>query len=160
MNLITANSQRTYGDKVCRLLFNVIRHMSPGWTSRVPYPPLDPTQIAVLQNLLHALHEEDQKAIDLAFHDACYVLYAHERHQYLVSEERDQFFSSVNIFLVYLSFSANGNFQVPSTITGHCAALEYSIRSVILVEVDTIARTRHVSAFKYVILYFFIMLPF
>jgi hypothetical protein len=124
--------------------------MSEEWSICVPYPPLDPSQVDALQILRDALEGEDHEAIDVAFHNACYILYAHERHKYLISENLDKFFSPVNVFLVYLSFSANGNFQTPSTITGHCAALEYSIRSVILVQVDSIAKTQHVSTFEYV----------
>jgi hypothetical protein len=138
---------------VCRLLFNVIRSMSEEWSSPVVYPPLDETQVDALEILRNTLDEEDDEAIDVAFHNACYKLYAHERHDYRISEDLDKLFSPVNIFLIYLSFGGNGNFKVPSVITGNCAALEYSIRSVMLIQVDSLAKINHASAFEYVILH-------
>jgi len=128
--------------------------MGPESPICVPYPPLDPSQLEVLQNLRDALDHDDHKAIDKAFHYACYVLYAHERHQYPISEHLDKFFSPVNLFLVYASFCENGNFEAASMITGTCSALEYSIRSVMLLEIDFIAKEQHMSTFQYVIYLF------
>jgi hypothetical protein len=127
--------------------------MSPEWLSPVCYPPLDQIQIDQLQTLRDTVDLEDEEAIDTAFHNACYVLYAHERHLYAVSEALNKFFSPVNLFLVFMSMLPNGNFRPAGEITGSCAAFEYSIRTVMLVEVDCISKLDHVNTFKCVFLY-------
>lgn len=148
LNNIQLASQKTYGDKICRLLFNLIRSMTPTWSTPVRYPVLDSSQIETLQTLRDELHQDDQDAIDTAFHNACYILYAHERHQYSCSAHLHTFFSPVNMFLVFSSLRADGTFCPASEITQMCAALEYSIRSVMLVEIDCISKIKSTKTFE------------
>lgn len=153
LNVIQLQSQKSYGDVVCRLLFNLIRSKTSEWPVPVRYPPLDQVQMTALQGLRDVLDQGDEEAIDTAFQRACYILYAHERHQYPISEGLCKFFSPVIVFLVYSCMGKDGSFQLASEMTGKCAALEYSIRCVMLVEIDRISSAQHVRTFEYVYLF-------
>lgn len=158
LNVIQLQSQKSYGDTVSRLLFNLIRSMTPEWPVSVRYPPMDPLQITALQELRNVLDQDSEEAVDAAFHQVCYLLYAHERHQYPISEGLCKFFSPVIVFLVYSCMGKDGSFQLASEMTGKCAALEYSIRCTMLAEIDRISQAQHVRTFEYVFLFFSVRL--
>lgn len=122
--------------------------MDAAWKGSIRYPLLDRAQDALLVKLRAALDTNDHVLIDSALHEACFSLFAHERHQYSVSSALGKFYSPVNIFVVFQSLRINGSFRLASEITGICAALEYCIRATMLVEIDATAKDDHVSSFQ------------
>ncbi len=62
----------------------------------VKYPDLDPTQKAIFMKLVESIATGPQQAIDKAFQEACYTIFAHNRTQYLSGRNADKFFSPVN----------------------------------------------------------------
>lgn len=146
-NTVQPETQKRYGNIVTRLLFNILRSLSPTWISPVHYPPLADAQKTIFNSLRTELDGTNLDAIDQAFHAACYTLYAHERCQYPIKEA---FHSPVMIFLMLHSVRSDGSFRLASQITGICAALEYSIRATMLVKLQSVSDAQNISVFEYV----------
>jgi hypothetical protein len=132
------------------LIFNVVRSIEDGWSYRVSYPELDPTQKEKIQELVGLLSGSDIPAIDLAFHRACYTLFAHRRHQYPTSRVLDKFFSPVNAFVVYISIREDGTFKKAGDMTQGFAALIYAIRTTMVIETVDISKRKDIDVFEYI----------
>lgn len=145
LNRVNPATQAKYGNVVCRLLFNIMRSMGPDWGQRAPYPPLDESQNTAIDTLRADLDGDDEEKIDTSFHDACYLLFAHERHQHACSANLGRFFSPVNLFLIYSAMLPSGSFRLAGEITTVCAALEYVVRGVMLVEISCRAKVKATS---------------
>ncbi|KAF8953005.1 hypothetical protein BDZ97DRAFT_1930113 [Flammula alnicola] len=146
-NHILKDAVTKYAGVLHCLLFSVIRSMDVKWSSKVRYPEMDGTQKAEFNTLIAALSTPDTAAIDKAFHKACYVLFAHQRHQYPASCGLDKFFSPVNAFVVYASVHEGGNFRKAGVITQTLAAIIYSIRTTMLFQTINISSREKISVF-------------
>ena len=126
--------------------------MSDSWDSPVQYPPLDEQQKPPLDALRKALDKQDNhKAIDIALHEACFVLFAHQRFQYPTSAALGKHFTPVVVYITYHSLLESATFKRPSAITHDINPLMYSIRGTILTRVVNVAKERGVSVFEYVL---------
>lgn len=146
-NQIQLNAQQRYGNVVTRIIFNVLRAREATWPGTVKFPDLDESQNELLAQLRTELDGEDEHAIDGAYHEVCYSLFAHEHHQYPVSIKQGKFYSPINLCLVFLSLRLDGSFRSASEITTICAALEYAIRATMLFEVETVSQNSGTSSF-------------
>ncbi|KAF8963704.1 hypothetical protein BDZ97DRAFT_1919490 [Flammula alnicola] len=146
-NHILKDAVTKYAGVLHCLLFSVIRSMDVKWSSKVRYPEMDGAQKAEFNTLIAALSTPDTAAIDKAFHKACYVLFAHQRHQYPASCGLDKFFSPVNAFVVYASVHEGGNFRKAGVITQTLAAIIYSIRTTMLFQTINISSREKISVF-------------
>lgn len=151
LNQILLDSQKRYGNVMCRILFNVLRTIDPTWKGLLRYPALDESQNHLLVQLRRELDHGDEDSIDSVFLKTCYSLFAHERHQYPVSMNQGKFFSPINLFVVFYSLNENGGFRIASEITTLCASIEYFIRAVMLKKIDVISKEAGISSFEYVI---------
>src|SRR6266568_2612696 len=131
-------SVMTYSLILHRFVFNCLRfYVREGWTSSYKYPNMDISQIQRLQLLDDALdQEQSEKEIDQLFHQACYSLFAHEKHMYPASNESGtNFFSPVICFLVLHCVSENGSTPFSSSISNVVAPIMYSIRACVFREI-------------------------
>ena len=122
--------------------------MAPTWKGLLRYPALDDSQNQLLIQLRRELDQGDHGSIDRALHHVCYSLFAHERHQYPVSSNQGKFFSPINLFVVFYSLKEHGGFRIASEITTLCAAIEYFVRSFMLIRLDAISKETRVSSFE------------
>ncbi len=131
-----------------RIIFNLLRAREDSWPGIVKFPELDDSQNELLTQLRTELDGEDENTIDDLYHEVCYSLFAHERHQYPASAKLGKFYSPVNMVLVFLSLHVKGHFRPASEITTICAALEYTIRATMLVELETVSKNNGTSSFE------------
>lgn len=126
--------------------------MGEDWESPVYYLVLDTVQREKLEALNRLLPDGDPNTIDIAFHRACYILFAHHRHQYPTSRNLDKFFSPVNVFMVYTSVEDSeeegGGFKKAGLMTQSFAAIVYAIRATMLMEVEEISQRQNTSVFE------------
>jgi hypothetical protein len=101
--------------------------------------------------------EETDENIDQCYHDVCFSLFAHQKHEYdctfLLSSK---FFSPVICFIVTHCISENGGTLNSSGITNVIAPIMYSIRATILRESLINVSSQRISTFQYVFLIFLI----
>lgn len=147
-NSITTQSIARYANTLCRLLFSVLRSISATWNKSVRYPKLSESQRIKFQTLSKELSGGSDKAIDAAFHEACYAVFAHERQPDKSMKSNWKFFSPVNSFAVYASVRQDGSFEKASRITQTLAMLMYAARATMLFESKKISDERVISIFE------------
>ena len=148
---LRVSSVETYSNHLHCLVFNALRfYCRTGWTTKYRYPDLDPSQLACLQNLSDALDQPMEAEIDDLFHQVCYILFAHQKHQYPASRALNNFFSPVICFLVLHCLKENGGTPDTSGISNVVAPIMYSIRACVLKKVLAIRTLKGISAHEYV----------
>ena len=128
----------TYSLALHRLIFNCLRfYVREEWTSLYRYSNLDSSQIQWLHQLESAFDQgKTEKEIDKVYHQACYTIFAYEKHAYTASyESGTNFFSPVICFFVLHCITETGSTPFSSAISNIVAAIMYSIWACIFREI-------------------------
>lgn len=144
-----------YANVLHRLIFAIVRRMSPTNEEVVKYPDLDPAQQEVFKELVRSLEGNEESAIDDAFQAACYTIFAHYRTQYPTGRDADKFFSPVNAFVVYAAIHEGGSFRKAGVITQTLAAIIYSIRATMLFKILEISAREQLDVFTLVFIHLY-----
>ena len=103
-------------------------YITKEWTGAYKYPPIDATQLKALKELYEGL-ESGQGGMLLLYHKVCYLIFAHEKHQYETSWRANKFFSPAICFMVLHCVTQKGAMPMASGISNVITPIMYSIHA-------------------------------
>lgn len=117
---LKTESVEKYSHVLHRLIFNCLQfYVMKEWTSKYKYPNIESLQLAVLKGLYQSL-EPGNDDLEDRYHDVCYMLFAHEKHQHETSWKANKFFSPVICFVVLHCITEKGALEFQMLLLRLC----------------------------------------
>ena len=145
---LRSSSISTYSLVLHRAIFSFVRfYVRSDWPTKYIYPLINTIQFHALKQLDLAFTEEKTlKEIDSLYHEACFLLFAHEKHQYSTSHRSTNLFSPVICFIILHCVGEKGNTAHSTTISNVVAPIMYSIRACIFRKVLELMKLKTIGA--------------